>query len=395
MTAAAYRLTGAINPRGQLPAICVPAFSRRTDNRTYVQYVSIDDRALQFEPLEETPWEPIEGKPKAYGLEIGDPALYWITLSDNDPDPLVGTRQVIRPALLKGRWLVDKMDNAFERLDFAQVAGHLGWFSDEATACEAAFLDNERIIAWLQDTLLLSRVRFAVDTVAISKSLRRATRRRLGSAVQLEFHDRIPLGFDHSLKERTGGVFSDKDLEQINTLVSEDVAYRYAMMRIREIREQRPILPKGAVLAAKWMKPLTPSDAQRKLSGNQRGSITLVQAKYPINASTYFRKEFFGSAEWVPGSTRTGLPLETASIRFSTNLFGKDIGSLSFIVTYGPARQARQGNYTSLLHLGPLAPYFDEQDMTGKWLSLERSVRGTYGLRVDHKPIDKGLFDND
>jgi hypothetical protein len=77
-----------------------------------------------------------------------------------------------------------------------------------------------------------------------------------------------------------------------------------------------------ANLTAQWAKKLTRSDAQRKLSGNQRGSITLVEAGHPINPQTYFRHEFFKSANWKAKKTNTGQTLETALIPFKVDFLG-------------------------------------------------------------------------
>src|SRR5438046_2884798 len=86
-------------------------------------------------------------------------------------------------------------------------------------------------------------------------------------------------------------------------------------------RRGLPLPPPSAVggHAARVSKTLTPSAAQRKGTGNQRGSITLVQAGYPINAQTYFRKQFFGDATWAPERTRTGERRERATVPFSVD----------------------------------------------------------------------------
>jgi hypothetical protein len=140
--------------------------------------------------------------------------------------------------------------------------------------------------------------------------------------------------------------------------------------------------PRGSLPTADWRKRLTRSDAQRKAAGNQRGSITLVQAGYPINAQTYFRHDLFANASWEMESTRTGEVRETATIPFAINILGHDLGTRGVTVTYASNREASQANYTSLLHLGPLAPYFVSQDLTGRWLRLERRTDGTYSLSV-------------
>jgi hypothetical protein len=140
--------------------------------------------------------------------------------------------------------------------------------------------------------------------------------------------------------------------------------------------------PHGSLPTVEWRKRLTRSDAQRKAAGNQRGSITLVQAGYPINPQTYFRYDFFANAHWETESTRTSEVRETAAIPCAINILGHDLGAQDLTVTYASNREASQANYTSLLHLGPLTPYFASEDLTDRWLGLERRTDGTYSLSI-------------
>lgn len=139
---------------------------------------------------------------------------------------------------------------------------------------------------------------------------------------------------------------------------------------------------------ARWSKPLTRSDAQRKPSGNQRGSITLVRSRYAIDAQSYFRHEFFANAAWKAETTQTGEKRETAIVPFQVTILGKKLGVRQIMITHAPNRESGQANYTSLLHLRPaLAPHFTKTDFTGKWLDLERLSDGSYALRIqDSQP---------
>ena len=137
--------------------------------------------------------------------------------------------------------------------------------------------------------------------------------------------------------------------------------------------------PVSANPPAQWMKRLSASDAQRKVSGNQRGSITLVQAHFRINAQTYFRHDFFKTANWKQ-TISTGQ--ETALIPFKVDFLGTNLGVLNLQVSHDPNRQAGQANYTSLLHLGPLARHFAAQNMTGKGLQLDRHANGQFSLSI-------------
>jgi hypothetical protein len=143
-----------------------------------------------------------------------------------------------------------------------------------------------------------------------------------------------------------------------------------------------PPSPRAAVEPARWWKELSRSDAQRKLTGKQRGSITLVQAGHFIDAQTYFRRKFFEAATWVPERTNTGERRESAVIPFEVNILGQDLGVLRIKITYASNRESAQANYTSLLHIGPLAGQFASRNLTGTWLELSRRADGGFTLSI-------------
>jgi hypothetical protein len=146
--------------------------------------------------------------------------------------------------------------------------------------------------------------------------------------------------------------------------------------------DDEPHLPAVVTVEAEWSKKLSASDAQRKLSGNQRGSITLVQNRHPIDAQTYFRHEFYGSAAWIGEQTRTGESRESAIVPMLVSIDGLNIGMQDIHVTHASNREAGQHNYTSLIHLGPLAPYFAAEDMTGRLITLQRRSDGSFSLVI-------------
>lgn len=382
MSVAEYRLSGAINPRGASPSVCVPAFNSTADNYTYVQHVGIDDKVITFELAELSDWEPVRGSPKARMVGPGQPAVHWVTWSDDLQNSVVDIVEVVRADVIAKRWLVDALDNPFERLDFAQLSGAYTWFAEEAERCETCLSEPERS-SWLSETLLLSRARFAVESVLLENLTPAAIRRRillrLRASENANLIDHIRDLFVQYAKDY---ISADK-LAAISSFLSNDIAYIYASSRLYG-QARRAANPPAA---SRWYKKLTVSDAQRKESGNQRGGITLVAAGFPVDTQTYFRNDFFSEADWVKGRTRTNKELETASVRMKTNLFGRDLGVLSFNVTYAPNRQSDQANYTSILHLGPLSENFSRRNMTHKWLLLARDAKGTYSLSIsDAKP---------
>ncbi len=144
----------------------------------------------------------------------------------------------------------------------------------------------------------------------------------------------------------------------------------------------RVAAPRRQTVAQQWDKPLTVSDAQRKPRGNQRGSITLVRAGHPIDAQRYFRYQLFASVPWLIGATRTGERIQIATVPFAVHFLGRNLGNMDLEVTYAPSREASQANYTSLLHLGALAPYILNSDVTGHTLELTRSTTGAFALSI-------------
>lgn len=144
-----------------------------------------------------------------------------------------------------------------------------------------------------------------------------------------------------------------------------------------------PESPAVVIVEEEWSKRLSASDAQRKPYGHQRGSITLVQGRYPIDAQTYFRWNFFASAQWVEEETRTGESLETAHVPMLVDIGGVNIGTQDIHITHALNRESRQGNYTTLIHLAPLASYFAAQEMTGRRVTIARRNDGTFSLSID------------
>jgi hypothetical protein len=134
----------------------------------------------------------------------------------------------------------------------------------------------------------------------------------------------------------------------------------------------------------RWSKTLSPSDAQRKGRGNQRGSVTLVQGDYrgQIDQSTYFRNELFSEVVWKNVVTLNGKPMERAYVQMRTEVDGVYLGLLTFKVTYEPQREADQNNYTTTLHLDPLSAYFRDNDMTGRRLAITELSNGDYKLVI-------------
>ncbi|MFZ0424241.1 MAG: hypothetical protein WAL80_15310 [Xanthobacteraceae bacterium] len=139
----------------------------------------------------------------------------------------------------------------------------------------------------------------------------------------------------------------------------------------------------AASAVAQWSKKLSPSDAQRKKSGNQRGGITLVGAGYPINWKTYFRNDFFKSVPWKLDPKKPGKKREHCFVPFHVNFLGKPMGKVSIEISHDKDRESGQSNYTSELHLGPvLSTQFKLHDVTGRTLDLVRDSTGAFSMSI-------------
>lgn len=139
------------------------------------------------------------------------------------------------------------------------------------------------------------------------------------------------------------------------------------------------VQPVGALT---WSKQISATDAQRKATGNQSGAISLVQARYPITPQTWFRDELFSAFPWTSEPTRTARVKEVATVPLRTRVLGTDYGELLFRVSHDPLRASGQGNYATLLHLGPLSDEFHSVDFTGRTLLLTRDRAGRLSLTI-------------
>ncbi len=374
-----FFLQGAVNDTSEHPSICIPAFGKRADNDIYSQYIGIDNRVLNFDVLSPSEVGKIRGMPKQRLASIGDPAIYSVFMPDAKSELIFDEIDAIRKVVIDKRWLIDRMDNPFRRLDFAQLSNQYAWFSAEAKLCEAVLDEVDRKY-WIQETLYLSRVRFAIETVLCrfgvpySSRLRICRRVNVYNAINYEV-----AGIIESLCRKYGAISSAEEISnKISEILREDIVCNYATIVLGGgTSKQRKV---GSV--SRWHKKITRSDAQRKISGNQRGSITLVKAGHNINANEYFRRDLFSDLDWIPGKTRRGEPIETASVRMRSNVLGEDMGELSFSVSYAENRVSGQGNYSTLLHVGPLRKKFSEVDMEGKWIEISCSSKGAFFLNI-------------
>ncbi|MDR0482494.1 MAG: phospholipase D family protein [Cellulomonadaceae bacterium] len=141
-----------------------------------------------------------------------------------------------------------------------------------------------------------------------------------------------------------------------------------------------PIIPRRYVDS--WSKKLPASDAQRKPSGNQSGVVALTQANRAgeIDQTTFFRTELFGTLVWQQAPVRSGHVKDIANVPMYTYVLGKYLGIQEFEITHDSSREANQGNYTTVLSLGPIREEFAKVNMQGKSLEIGRDAEGGFWL---------------
>ncbi len=138
-----------------------------------------------------------------------------------------------------------------------------------------------------------------------------------------------------------------------------------------------------------WQKRLPSTDAQQTQAGtNPVGGVRLTQARFRdasgerINQKTYFRRTLFGHLGWRTIRER---PLrEEARVPFEVRLLGQSYGVHELAISDKPSGEAKQGNYTSILHWGDLSPVVRDLELTGMTLTMYGPARegGPYVLEV-------------
>ncbi len=140
----------------------------------------------------------------------------------------------------------------------------------------------------------------------------------------------------------------------------------------------------GARIVKRWFKQMTATDAQRppqrgSKPSNPTGDLRLVQARHPIDQTTYFRQDFFEPLDWKsrPGS-RGSIDEAVASFHVFIGRFYQGLYDLK--VSDKQSREAGQRNYTSGLHWGPFAPVLATENFKDYYVVLERLDDDTYQL---------------
>lgn len=127
-----------------------------------------------------------------------------------------------------------------------------------------------------------------------------------------------------------------------------------------------------------WSKKLSLTDAQRQ-HGNPTGDLRLVQAQNyntrPIEQTTYFRDEVFGSLIWHAEKDEPFV--EVAEVDFDITLMGTHYGNHILTVSHKPTGEAKQGNYTTNIRWGSFASILHSIDISDRILRLYAPTAGS------------------
>jgi hypothetical protein len=132
---------------------------------------------------------------------------------------------------------------------------------------------------------------------------------------------------------------------------------------------QKELGPRGPLL---WAKRLVASDVQRQ-PGHATGGVRLTQAAFRIRGklidhTRYFRHRIFKNLSWK--IVRRTPKVEQCDISVSVTIDGVGYGVHTLAVGDKQSGEARQRNYTSLLHWRGLGSTIRDLNLTGKILKL-------------------------
>jgi HKD family nuclease len=122
-----------------------------------------------------------------------------------------------------------------------------------------------------------------------------------------------------------------------------------------------------------WQKVLLPASDVQRQTGHVTGGLRLTQAGWvvdgnTIDQATYFRNDVFGNLEWR--EWKTSPYSERVEADFDVYILGESYGVNQLAISHKPSGEARQGNYTTILHWGELAGTIHQLNLIGKTLKL-------------------------
>lgn len=141
--------------------------------------------------------------------------------------------------------------------------------------------------------------------------------------------------------------------------------------------------PAAVLPPQRWYKQMPSSDAQQVRPGtNPTGKLRLTKSDFPIDKTTFFRNDLFGSATWR-SEIGKGLPYEVADIAFAVDFHGTSLGVLTLAVDHAPHRVSGQDNVPTVLAWGPvLGARLVATSCVNDWVVIERDAWGVFSLSI-------------
>lgn len=136
----------------------------------------------------------------------------------------------------------------------------------------------------------------------------------------------------------------------------------------------------------RWFKKLDHTAAQqvKSAASNPTGNLRLSREAATIDHTVYFRDDFFGGLPWAP--TEGKASEQEVVVGFRTWIDGTDFGIQYLRVSHDLARISGQGNVSTVLHWGVLAPELRATNYIGLYVNLERTTAGDYNLVISEAP---------
>ena len=142
----------------------------------------------------------------------------------------------------------------------------------------------------------------------------------------------------------------------------------------------------AATVVRPWFKKMSNSDAQQKGNANTQltGNLKLAKAGLPIDHTTFFRDDFFGSCNWAGTQKAKGLK-EEAVVLFNVVIDGNDVDEISLKVDHAEYRIASQRNVPTWLHWGrELGEYLQNNNRVNDYVTLEKTSNGQYTITISN-----------
>jgi hypothetical protein len=137
---------------------------------------------------------------------------------------------------------------------------------------------------------------------------------------------------------------------------------------------------RGEIVADKWRKRLTKSDAQEDTKGARMPFLRLTKGSTNEDHTTFFRTDFFSGLAW----RKTGKGgKETAVVPIDVELAGKSLGTRNMTLDHDPARAANHRAPTTHLHYDDVTRLaLEKAKLSGRSVVVERGSSGKYSLKV-------------